>query len=268
MSQTTVVTLQQHKANQHAFAVLTAYDATFASVCANAAVDVLLVGDSLGMVLQGCDSTLPVTIDDMVYHTRSVANGNRQAKRQALIMADMPFMSYTTLEQGLNNAKKLMQAGAHCVKIEGDDALVPLVKQLSQSGVPVCAHLGLTPQSVNKLGGYRVQGREQAQADAMQQHALALQEAGADLILLECVPSSVATAISQACRVPVIGIGAGAGTDAQVLVLHDMLGLNQAYVPSFVRNFLTDGRSIPQAIEAYVDAVKNRTFPGSEHEFK
>ena len=268
MSSVTIRTLQDNKQQDKPFAVLTAYDATFAQLAANAGVEVILVGDSLGMVLQGQTSTLPVSVEDMCYHTRCVAQGNLKSQSPALIMSDLPFMSYSTVEQGLLSARTLMQAGAHMVKLEGDDYLCPLVRQLSQQGVPVCAHLGLTPQAVNKLGGYRVQGRDQTEADLMIEHAQALVAAGADCVLLECVPIDVAQRLTQTVNVPVIGIGAGAATDAQVLVMHDMLGLNETHTPKFVKNFMTQGRTVQQAFAAYVDEVQQRKFPTPEHSFK
>ena len=265
MSAISIRSLQAMK-QQEKFSMLTAYDATFAQQAADAGVEVLLVGDSLGNVIQGHDSTLPVTVADMAYHTANVARGNRRAQRPALIMADLPFMSHGTVEQGLESARLVMQAGAHILKLEGDSWLIPLIESLSRQGVPVCAHLGLTPQSVNKFGGYRVQGREQNKADAMVEHAVALANAGADMILLECVPNELANRITAAVSVPVVGIGAGAGTDAQVLVMHDMLGLNNRPA-KFVKNFLTDGRNIQQAFAAYVAEVKSGQFPAAEHGF-
>jgi 3-methyl-2-oxobutanoate hydroxymethyltransferase len=263
MNNVSIRTLIECKNKGEKFSVLTAYDATFSHIASSAGIEVLLVGDSLGMVCQGKNSTLPVTIADMEYHTRCVSQGNQGS----LIMADMPFMSYSTLEQGQKNAALLMQAGAHMVKVEGDNWLVPLVKALAQQGVPVCAHLGLTPQSVNKLGGYRVQGRDDEKAKAMIEHSKALADAGADCILLECVPSSLAKSITKAVNVPVIGIGAGSDTDAQVLVVYDMLGLNTGHTPKFVKNFMTSSLTPQQAIETYAKEVKAGKFPGSEHEF-
>lgn len=259
--------LQNMKTQQEKFAVLTAYDATFAQLAAEAGAEVLLVGDSLGNVLQGHDSTLPVTLEDMVYHTGCVARGNRKAARPALIMSDLPFMSYGTLEQGLASAKALMQAGAHMVKLEGDEWLAPLIESLGRQGVPVCAHLGLTPQSVNKFGGFRVQGRDDAAADAMVEHAIALEKAGADMLLVECVPNALGERLTKAVSIPVIGIGAGPDTDAQVLVMHDMLGLNTGRAPKFVKNFMSEGRTVQQAFAAYVEEVKDGRFPAAEHGF-
>ncbi|WP_404367841.1 3-methyl-2-oxobutanoate hydroxymethyltransferase [Marinobacter sp.] len=260
----TINTLRDFKKNGEAFSALTAYDAAFSHVVSEAGVDVILVGDSLGMVLQGHDSTLPVTMEQMCYHVRSVARGNQGA----LIMADMPFMSYATLPTALENAAELMRSGAHMVKLEGTDWMAETISALSERGIPVCAHLGLTPQFVNKLGGYRIQGREEKQAEQMIDHACQLEAAGADVILLECVPAPLAARITQAVRAPVIGIGAGADTDGQVLVLHDMLGITPGRRPRFVKNFLAEADSVQDAIAAYVEAVKKRTFPSEEHTFK
>ncbi len=260
---TTIQTLRSCKEAGEKFTCITSYDATFANVVSSAGVEVILVGDSLGMVLQGHDSTLPVTMEQMIYHTESVKRGNQGA----LIMADMPFMSYATPEQALDNAALLMQAGAHMVKIEGGDWLCETIRMLSERGIPVCAHLGLTPQSVNKLGGYKVQGRESEQADQMVEHALAQQQAGADIILLECVPSELGARVTNSLTAPVIGIGAGAATDAQVLVLHDLLGITPGRRPKFVKNFMADADSIEEAIKAYVSDVKSGQFPAAEHTF-
>ncbi|MBS8242204.1 3-methyl-2-oxobutanoate hydroxymethyltransferase [Marinobacter lipolyticus] len=260
----TINTLREYKQKGEAFAALTSYDATFAQIVSEAGVDVILIGDSLGMVLQGHDSTLPVTMDQMIYHVSSVAKGNRGA----LVMADMPFMSYGTTEAALENAAELMRAGAHMVKLEGTDWMTDTIAALSERGVPVCAHLGLTPQFVNKFGGYKVQGRDEHAAEMMIEHACELEAAGADIILLECVPAPLAARITQAVKAPVIGIGAGSDTDGQVLVLHDMLGVTTGRKPRFVKNFLADTDSVQGAIEAYVKAVRDRSFPAEEHTFK
>jgi 3-methyl-2-oxobutanoate hydroxymethyltransferase len=244
-------------------AMLTAYDASFARVLDNQGVDIILVGDSLGMVIQGHDTTVPVTIDEMVYHTRAVTQGSQRA----LVIGDLPFMSYTSPEMALRNSARLMQEGrAHMVKLEGGAPQVATVAQLAHHGVPVCAHLGLQPQSVHKLGGYRVQGRDEAVAKQMLADAKALQDAGADLLVLECVPVAVAAEITQALTIPVIGIGAGRECDGQVLVLHDMLGIS-AKAPKFSQDFMGDGATIPQAVAAYVQAVKANTFPQDQHCF-
>lgn len=263
MKPVTIKTLQEKKQNGEKIAVLTAYDATFTEQVCEAGVDVILVGDSLGMVLQGHDSTLPVSIDDMAYHTQCVKRGNKGA----FIIADLPFNTYATLEQTLANAGKLMQAGAHMVKLEGGSHLKETVTALVLNGIPVCAHLGLTPQSVNTLGGYRVQGREPDQAENMLNEAKTLQAAGASLIVLECIPSPLGARASQELDMPVIGIGAGADTDGQVLVLHDMLGLNPKPA-KFVKNFMADHNTIQDALSAYVSEVRSGQFPAPEHSFK
>jgi 3-methyl-2-oxobutanoate hydroxymethyltransferase len=244
--------------------MLTCYDATFAHACNEAGVEVLLVGDSLGMVLQGHDSTLPVTTAEMAYHTACVKRGNTDA----LILADLPFMANATVEQTLTNSAMLMQAGAHMVKVEGQLWLAESIRLLAERGVPVCAHMGLTPQAVNILGGYKVQGRNENQARQMRADAISLEQAGAAMLLLECVPSELAAEISQAVKIPVIGIGTGNATDGQVLVLHDMLGLSiTGRVPKFVKNFMHGQDSIQSALKAYVNEVKAVTFPGIEHGF-
>ncbi|WP_426153612.1 3-methyl-2-oxobutanoate hydroxymethyltransferase [Pseudomonas sp. DC3000-4b1] len=264
MPEITLTTLQSLKAKGEKITMLTCYDATFARVASEAGVEVLLIGDSLGMVLQGHDSTLPVSNADMAYHTACVKRGNAGA----LILADLPFMACATLEQAFANSAALMQAGAHMVKVEGAAWLGETIRLLAERGVPVCAHMGLTPQSVNVLGGYKVQGRLESQARQMRADAIALQDAGAAMILLECVPSELAAEITQAVRVPVIGIGAGPATDGQVLVLHDMLGLSlTGRVPKFVRNFMADQADVPGALRAYVSAVKDGSFPAPEHGF-
>lgn len=264
MPDVTLTTLNKLKQNGEKIVCLTAYDATFAHLESQAGVEVILVGDSLGMVLQGHDSTLPVTVEDMAYHTRSVRRGNIGA----FIMADLPFMSYATLEQAIHSSAQLMQAGAHMVKIEGAGWLAPTVTTLVRNGVPVCVHLGLTPQTVNVIGGYKVQGREEAQARALVDDALALEAAGASMLLLECVPSALADEITRSVRVPVIGIGAGSGTDGQVLVVHDLLGLSiSGRLPRFVKNFMIGAPDVPTAVRAYVEAVKRVEFPAAEHEF-
>ena len=239
-------------------AMLTCYDATFARVLDAAGVDILLVGDSLGMVLQGKPSTLPVTLDEMAYHVRCVARGNRSA----WILGDLPFGSYhASTNQAITSAAALMQAGAQMVKLEGGGWTVPLVRQLVERGIPVCAHLGLTPQSVHALGGWRVQGRDDAAAEALRRDAHALAEAGAAMLVLELVPSTLARTLTESLPIPVIGIGAGAGCSGQVLVLHDMLGLAPGRPPRFVRDFMEEGGRIEDAVRRYVRAVKDGSFP-------
>ncbi len=260
----TLPVLADMKKRGEKIAVLTAYDASFARVLDACGVDIILVGDSLGMVIQGHGSTLPVTLEHMVYHTANVA----RATRRALLMADMPFMSYNSPQSALDNAGRLLQAGgAQIVKIEGGAAFVPVVEMLARHGIPVCAHLGLLPQSVHKLGGYRVQGREEGAARAMVADALAMQEAGADIMLLECVPAALGAEISATLRIPVIGIGAGPHCDAQVLVLHDILGMTAGKPAKFCHNFLQGHDSIAAAITAFVQAVKSGTYPGAGHSY-
>lgn len=262
MPDVTLTTLQGLKQNGEKIVMLTCYDATFATAACAAGVEVLLIGDSLGNVLQGHDSTLPVSVADMAYHTACVKRGNRGA----LLLTDLPFMSYATLEQALDSSAALMRAGAHMVKLEGGAWLADTVRRLAENGIPSCVHLGLTPQSVNLFGGYKVQGRDEARAREMREAAIALEQAGAAMLLLECVPSALAAEISRSVRIPVIGIGAGVDTDGQVLVLHDMLGLNNR-PPKFVKNFMVGQTSIPDALAAYTQAVKNGQFPAPEHGF-
>ena len=262
----TVPALLQMKSQGRKFAALTAYDALFAELISSAGVEVILVGDSLGMVLQGHDSTLPVTLDDMIYHMHCVRRGNRGS----LIMADLPFMSYAAEHQSLETAAALMRAGAHAVKLEGGAWLSESTRLLTERGIPVCAHMGLTPQSINRLGGYRVQGRNPEQAHTLIEEALVLQDAGASLLLLECVPVQLGKEITQRLEIPVIGIGAGPHTDGQIMVMHDMLGITPPAIkaPKFVKNFLPESSDgIRGAFVAYVDAVHEGTFPAPEHCF-
>jgi 3-methyl-2-oxobutanoate hydroxymethyltransferase len=260
---TTTLSLKKLKESNEKFSCITAYDATFAKLASNAGIDVLLVGDSLGMVLQGQDSTLPVSLEDMAYHTQCVSRGNESA----LLMADMPFNTLNSIEEALTYGGQLMQAGAHIIKVEGGEWLTEYITAFSERGIPVCAHLGLTPQSVNKLGGYRVQGKEAEKANAMIASACALEEAGADMILLECVPTSLAEIITKKVSVPVIGIGAGNVTDGQVLVMHDLLGVSSGHKPKFVKNFMEGADSIKHAFERYDQAVKSGEFPSADYSF-
>ncbi len=260
----TVTDLMRMKRDGQRISMLTAYDASFAGLLDRAGVDSVLVGDSLGNVIQGHDSTLPVTVDDMVYHTRAVARGCRRP----LLIADLPFLSYSNPDQALANAGRLMQQGhAQMVKLEGGVEFAETIRVLAVNGIPVCGHLGLLPQSVHKLGGYRVQGRDDSGARRMLEDALALQEAGADLLVIECVPSELGEQVSRSLRIPVIGIGAGAGCDGQVLVLYDLLAVGVGPGPRFVKNFLATGGSIQNAVEEYVRAVRDGTYPGPEHEY-
>lgn len=241
---------------------LTAYDASFSTLLDRAGIEVILVGDSLGMVIQGHNSTLPVTIADMIYHTRCVAT----ARRRAFVLADMPFASYATPQQALINAAQLMQAGgAQMVKLEG--AKIEVIRFLIEQGIPVCGHLGLLPQSINCIGGYKVQGREPAQAEKLLKDALAIEQAGAGLLVLECVPAALAAQISQILTIPVIGIGAGVDCDGQVLVLYDMLNITAGNRPRFSKNFLSEANSIEQAVCNFRQAVKTAEFPAAEHSY-
>lgn len=259
----TLTRLARMKEDGEKIACLTAYDASFASVVDAAGVELVLVGDSLGMVIQGQATTVPVSMDDMVYHTRCVAAG----LAAPLLVADMPFLSYSEPGRAVDNAGRLMRAGAAMVKLEGAAGQAEVIAALSGQGIPVCAHLGLRPQSVHKTGGFRVQGRDQAVAEAMQRDARDLVEAGADLLLLECVPRDLAAAITAESSVPVIGIGAGPSVDGQILVLYDMLGIPPGRKPRFVRNFMDEATDIPSAISAYVQAVKSGDYPAPEHGF-
>ena len=263
MSATTTQSLRSLKQEGKKFSCITAYDATFAKVADDAGIDVLLIGDSLGMVLQGQSSTLPVSMADMVYHTQCVARG----AQSALIMSDLPFMANNTIEDTLNHSGQLMKAGAHIVKLEGEAWLAESILELSRRGIPVCAHLGLTPQSVNKLGGYRVQGKQDDDAQRILQACMDLDQAGVDILLLECVPAPLAERITNSVSAPVIGIGAGNVTDGQVLVMHDMLGITSGHKPKFVKDFMTDATSIQDAFSAYDQAVKDGSFPAKEHSF-
>ena len=259
-----ISTLRKKKQDGEPIACLTAYDASFAALVDAAGVDVVLVGDSLGMVIQGHDTTVPVTVDDIVYHTRAVARG----LRHAFLIADMPFMSYTNPGQALDNSVRLMQeGGAMMIKLEGGGAQLDIVQHLAEHDIPVCAHLGLKPQSVHKLGGFRVQGREPDRAQEMLDAGRRLQDVGADIVLLECVPNEVGQAMTKALDVPVIGIGAGPDVDGQILVLYDVLGITLGRTPRFVRNFQQGNDSPLAALEAYVGAVKDRSYPAPEHCF-
>ena len=259
-----VSTLRQMKEDGVPIACLTAYDASFAQLVDIAGVDLVLVGDSLGMVIQGHETTVPVTVGDVVYHTRSAARGIGRA----FLVSDLPFMSYASPAQALDNAVRLMQeGGAMMVKLEGGQSQVDVVSCLAKHDIPVCAHVGLKPQSVHKIGGFKVQGREPSAVSRMVEDARALEGAGADLLLLECVPNEVGELISRAIQLPIIGIGAGPAVDGQILVLYDMLGITQGRTPRFVQNFMDGAGSPLEALQAYVHAVRNRDYPASEHCF-
>lgn len=263
MSKTTIHQLQKMKQDGQKFATITAYDATFAKLFDDEGIPAILIGDSLGMVIQGHSDTLPVTIDEMAYHTRCVRRGTSNA----LVIADLPFMTYADTASASQNAAKLMAAGASMVKIEGGEWLCDTVKQLNRNGIPVCGHLGLTPQSVHVFGGFRVQGRDLDQAEEIYRSALALQAAGIQLLVLECVPAALAERITKALRIPVIGIGAGNATDGQILVMHDAFGITSGYTPKFTKNFLAETGEIRAAVRQYMAQVADGSFPGPEQTF-
>lgn len=260
----TVPALVEAKREGRKLTMLTAYDNSFARVIDANGIDLVLVGDSLGMVVQGHDSTLPVTVEQTVYHTAAVARG----LSRALLVADLPFQSDATPERALDAATRLLQAGAEMVKLEGAGHKLEVIRFLVERDIPVCSHLGLTPQSVLKFGGYKVQGRGEAAAAKLQADARAVAEAGASMLVLECVPSAVAAAVTAAIAIPTIGIGAGPGCDGQVLVLHDFLGIDTGHrKPKFVKDFLAQGGSIAGAIGAYAAAVRDGSFPDAEHSY-
>ena len=260
----TINTLKSLKQKGEKIAVLTSYDASFAKVSEQAGVEVLLVGDSLGMVVQGKADTIPVTVDEVIYHTANVT----RAVNDIFVIADMPFMSYATAERALINAGRLMKEGAaNMVKLEGGHSQLDTVRHLTAHAVPVCAHLGLLPQSVHQLGGYRVQGKDAHQAEQIRRDALDLQDAGAQMLVLECVPSALAQLVTAELEIPVIGIGAGKDVDGQVLVVYDMLGIGSDSLPRFVRNFMQENNAIADAIRAYVSAVKNTSFPAPQESY-
>jgi len=264
MAAITLDHLQTMKKQDEKITMLTAYDASLAKILDGAGVDVLLVGDTLGMVFQGLPTTIPVTLQDMVYHTRCVARGNQNA----LLMADLPFLTYATPQQAMISAGQLMQAGAAMVKLEGGEIFAETIRSITQQGIPVCAHLGLTPQSVHSLGGFKVQGKYPKQAQQIRSDALLLQEAGARMLILECIPYALAQEITQSLTIPVVGIGAGPYCNGQVLVTYDLLGLTEGKPYTFVKNFLLDEQGgVPAAIKNYVDQVKKGSFPGLEHSF-
>ena len=264
MKKVTISGLQSLKAAGTKITALTAYDASFAKMFDEQKIDVMLIGDSLGMVLQGEDDTLPVTIDEVAYHTRAVRKGTSRA----FVLADMPFMSYATPAQAYENAGKLMASGASMVKLEGGAWLAETISGLVERAVPVCGHLGLTPQSVHVFGGFKVQGREESKAAKLLEDAIALEKAGAQLLVLECVPTSLGKKISETLSIPVIGIGAGPDTDGQILVMHDMFGISANYMPKFSKNFLVETGDVRKAVQKYITDVQSGSFPGPAHSFE
>jgi len=259
----TVPSLMTMRGNGEKIAVLTCYDSSFAALMDRCGVDVMLVGDSLGNVCQGHSSTLPVSLADIAYHTACVARGNQTA----LLIADMPFGTYATPESAFDNAVKLMQAGAQMVKVEGGAWLVDTVKFLTERAIPVCAHLGLTPQSVHQLGGFKVQGKTTEGAERLKADALALQDAGATILVLEAIPTALGKEVTDMLAIPTIGIGAGPDCSGQVLVMHDMLGVFPGRKARFVKNFMEGQTSIESAVRTYIAAVKDKSFPAAEHCF-
>jgi 3-methyl-2-oxobutanoate hydroxymethyltransferase len=261
----TIHTLRQMKERGERIAMLTAYDATMARLLDESGADVLLVGDSLGMVIQGHDTTLPVTLDEIAYHTRAVVRGARRAH----VVGDMPFMSYqASIEQGVNNAGKLMkEGGCHSIKLEGGAVHAELVRRLVSAGIPVMGHIGLTPQSYHQLGGFKVQGRDPGGRDRLLEDARQLEEAGVYSIVLEAIPADIAREITAAVSVPTIGIGAGTGCDGQVLVSYDMLGMDETFKPRFVRRYATLGQTIKDAVAHYVSDVRDGQFPSDAESF-
>jgi len=261
----TINTLQKMKTEGKPFSCLTAYDAAFATVLENAGIDVVLVGDSVGMVVQGRETTIPVTLDEIIYHSQIVARG----MNRPMLMVDMPFMSYSTPDECLKNAAKLMKdGGAHIVKLEWGELQLSMVERLSECGIPVCAHLGLTPQGVFKIGGYRVQGRDDDTAERLRNDALKLEAAGADILLLECVPMKLAAEVTKAANIPVIGIGAGPDCDGQILVLYDILDIAPGKRTRFSKNYMKGEDSIEGAVRKYVEEVESGTFPTAEYAFE
>lgn len=263
-SPVTLGNLQEMKQQGEKIACLTCYDASFTRLLEAAGIELFIVGDSLGMVLMGYETTVPVSMDDMVYHAANVARAGQYAYR----IVDLPSRSYETPEQALANARRLVdEGGADMVKLEGGSGKMAIVDCLVQHDIPFCGHIGLLPQSVEELGGYKVQGRDEAGARAIMEDARALQAAGAGMIVIECIPAPLATTITQSLSIPTIGIGAGSGCDGQVLVLHDMLGITTQKLPRFVKDFLRDNGSVAAAVAAYIKAVKNGSYPAAEHEY-
>ena len=261
---TTLTSLQALRDKGEKIAVLTCYDASFAALLEAGGVDVLLVGDSLGMVLQGQETTLPVTLDEMVYHTACVARGSKQA----FIITDMPFGTFQiSPEKTFENAARLMTAGAQMIKLEGGAAMAETISFLSGRGIPVCAHIGLTPQSVHQIGGYRVQGKNEADSQRLLQDAVIVEQAGAGLVVLEAMPALLAAEITANVSIPTIGIGAGAACSGQVLVLHDMLDIYPGKKARFVKNYMQGAQGIAEAVKRFVIEVKSGAFPGAEHSF-
>lgn len=259
----TISKLNNWKKNKHKFAAITAYDFSFARLFSNQGIPVILIGDSLGMTIQGHSSTLPVQIKDMVYHTRAV----RKGAPNAFLLSDLPFMSYCETKQALKNTAKIMQSGANMIKIEGGKWLTKIIKELSDRSILVCGHIGLTPQSFNYLSGYKIQGKEKKDANRLIDESLLLEEAGIKMLVVECIPALLAEKITKTLSIPVIGIGAGKNTDGQILVMQDLLGITEGKTPKFVKNFLSESNSIQDAIYKYINEVKTGVYPNKKYSF-
>ena len=261
----TLNTIRELKQKGEKIACLTAYDATFAHLLDQAGTEIILVGDSLGMVVQGHKTTVPVKIEDMIYHSKIVSS----SLNYSFLISDMPFMSFYNPDIAMENAKKLMQdGGAQMIKLEGNQSQINIIEKLAMSDIPICAHIGLRPQSVNKMGGYKVQGKEESDALKLIKEAKKIEASGADILLLECVSSSTAKIVSSEIEIPIIGIGAGPDVDGQILVLYDILGITPGKLPKFSKNFMTGQNTIQEAVVEYINAVKTKSYPAPEHTFK
>lgn len=261
----TTTTIRQKKINAEPITMLTVYDAAFARLFDEAGIDMLLVGDSVGNTVLGYESTVPVTMEDMLHHARAVCRGTSRA----MVVVDLPFMSYqVSVEEAMRNAGRILkETAAVAVKLEGGKEIAPAVKAMTAAGIPVVGHLGLTPQSVNQLGGFKVQGKDMAAAQALIDNARCIEEAGAFALVLECIPAQLAAKVTQALSIPTIGIGGGSSCDGQVLVMHDLLGLLPGFTPKFVKTYRNLHTEVTAAVREYIDDVKNRRFPGAEHSF-
>jgi len=255
--------IESWKKNKSKFAAITAYDFSFAKLFSKQGIPIILIGDSLGMTIQGHSSTLPVTIQDIEYHTKAV----RKGAPNAFLLSDLPFMSYYEIKQALKNSAKVIRAGANMIKVEGGKWLVKIINELSDRSILVCGHIGLTPQYFNYLSGYKIQGKEKKEANKLIDEALFLQEAGIKMLIVECIPLKLAKKITESLSIPVIGIGSGKYTDGQILVMHDLLGITLEKKPTFAKNFLSENTSIQKAIQKYIDEVKNNIYPDEKHSF-
>ncbi|QCI20346.1 3-methyl-2-oxobutanoate hydroxymethyltransferase [Buchnera aphidicola (Brachycaudus cardui)] len=259
----TISQINNWKKNKNKFAAITAYDFSFSKLFSNQGIPIMLIGDSLGMTIQGHASTIPVTIQDIEYHTKAVRKGTSKS----FLLSDLPFMSYYNTKEALKNTAKIIQSGANMIKIEGGKWLIEIIKELSSRLILVCGHIGLTPQSFNYLSGYKIQGKEQKDENQLIDEAFLLEEAGIKMLVLECIPEQLAKKITKNLSIPVIGIGAGKYTDGQILVMQDLLGINQGKIPKFAKNFMSEGRSITQAIQQYINEVKTGMYPNKKYSF-